>query len=303
MRDRAIASFLRKQQCNLVLGEYLDQFVDFVPLLNRLGIPYVVQGHGIDVSAALRSPAMAERYLVYRSARAVLTRCEFHRRRLIELGLPGELVKVNPGGVDILKTIPIRDSTATKRFLAVGRMVPKKGPLYLLEAFRQAAAIDPDITLDYIGGGELLPAARQYVDAAGLTGRVRLCGMVTEEEKVALWNRCGVFLQHSITDPDTGDEEGLPAAIQEAMAAGMIVITTAHSGIPEAIENGVTGFVVPERGVTAMADAILRVARGDSTNGDLARAAYQKAASLYSWTSERERLLSALQTPVDTCLS
>jgi colanic acid/amylovoran biosynthesis glycosyltransferase len=295
LTERTVESFLKKHNVEVVLGEYLDQFVDFVPLLDRLQIPYVVQGHGIDVSAALRAPGMADRYLAFRSARAVLTRCEFHRQRLIELGLPKGLVKANPGGVDIPSEIPTREPAAWKRFLAVGRMVPKKGPIYLLESFRRAATADPDITLDYIGGGELLAAARQYVDAAGLSDRVRLRGMVTEEEKKVLWGECGVFLQHSITDPDTGDEEGLPAAIQEAMAAGMVVVTTAHSGIPEAIEHGVTGCVVPERDVTAMADAILNISRGEPANAGLSTAAYKKAANLYSWTAERERILAAMQ--------
>jgi glycosyltransferase involved in cell wall biosynthesis len=225
----------------------MDVAVDFVPVLDGLAIPYVVQGHGIDVSEALRRPGMAERYLSFRNARAILTRCEFHRRRLVDIGLPANLVRVNPGGVDIPQEVPRRPPEARKRFLAVGRMVPKKGPIYLLESFRLAAERDPEIRLDYIGGGELFPAAVQFVDAAGLGGRIRLLGMVTDAQKEKLWEECGVFLQHSLTDPETGNEEGLPAAIQEAMAAGMVVVTTAHSGIPEAIENGVTGYVVAER--------------------------------------------------------
>ena len=148
--------FLRRHGVTLVLGEYLDQFVDFVPLLERMGLPYVVQGHGIDLSAALREPGMAERYLAYKSARAILTRSEFHRQRLIDLGLPPEQVHVNPGGVDVPAQPPQRGSDANKRFLAIGRMIPKKGPIYLLEAFRLAAAQDPDISLDFVGGGPVV---------------------------------------------------------------------------------------------------------------------------------------------------
>ena len=246
LRDRTVARFLRRHGVTAVLGEYLDQFVDFVPLLDRLGLPYVVQGHGIDLSAALRSSVMAARYLSYKSARAVLTRCEFHRQRLLKLGMPAERVQVNPGGVDVPETPPERKAEAAKRFLAVGRMVPKKGPIYLLEAFRLAAASDPDISLDYIGDGSLFSGAVQFVDACGLGARVRLHGAAPEETKLRLFRACGVFVQHSITDPDSGDEEGLPAAIQEAMANGMAVISTRHAGIPEAVEDGVTGALVEE---------------------------------------------------------
>ena len=88
LRANAVASFLRQHGVDVVLGEYLDLFVEFVPVLDRLSIPYVTQGHGIDLSASLRNPDIAGSYQAYRSARAVLTRCEFHRQRLIELGLP-----------------------------------------------------------------------------------------------------------------------------------------------------------------------------------------------------------------------
>jgi len=159
LRDITLSRFLRRHGTTVILGEYLDQFADFVPLLDRMRLPYVVQGHGIDVSAALRKPGMAERYRSYNSAADVLTRCEFHRLRLIELGFPPDKVHVNPGGVDVPDQAPARPAEACKRLLAIGRFVPKKGPMYLLEAFRLAAARDSEITLDYLGGGQLFPAA------------------------------------------------------------------------------------------------------------------------------------------------
>jgi colanic acid/amylovoran biosynthesis glycosyltransferase len=288
LRDAAVSRFLRRHGVTLVLGEFLDQFVDFVPLLDRMGLPYVAQGHGIDLSAALLEPGMAERYLAYKSAQAILTRSEFHRQRLINIGLSPEQVHVNLGGVDVPAQLPQRGSDAHKRFLAVGRMTPKKGPIYLLEAFRLAAARDPDISLDFIGDGPLFPAARQFVDACGLGARVRLHGFASEETKNRLLSQCSVFIQHSITDPDTGDEEGLPAAIQEAMAHGMAVISTRHAGIPEAVKEGVTGWLVDEGDVENMAAAILKAPLFASVFGN---ASYLQAASEHAWSHERSRLI------------
>lgn len=295
MRDGALQRFLRQHGATVILGEYLDQFADFVPLLDRMQLPYIAQGHGIDVSAALRKPGMAARYRAYESAAAILTRCEFHRQRLIGLGLRAERVQVNPGGVDVPEWIPARAAQACRRLLAVGRFVPKKGPIYLLEAFRRAAARDAAITLDYVGGGDLFPAAQQFVHACGLQDRVRLHGPAKDEVKFRFMQECGVFLQHSVTDPETGDEEGLPAAIQEAMALGMTVISTRHSGIPEAIEHGVSGLLVEERDVEAMAEAMGRVARDAALCARLGASAHEKAKELYSWPAERARLLAALE--------
>ena len=73
LRANALTQFLRKHDVGVVLGEYLDQFVEFVPLLDRLAIPYVTQGHGIDLSASLRDADVAKSYGAYCSVRAVLT--------------------------------------------------------------------------------------------------------------------------------------------------------------------------------------------------------------------------------------
>ena len=287
LRNAAVWQFLRRHRVSVVLGEYLDQFLDFVGLMDRMELPYVVQGHGIDVSAALRKPGIAERYLVYRSARAILTRCEFHRQRLISIGLPAEKIHVNPGGVEVPVYPPRRGPDSSKRFLAIGAMVPKKGPIYLLEAFRLAAIQDREITLDFIGGGQLLSAVRQFVSACRLHERVRLYGFATEETKKRLLRECGVFVQHSLTNPADGDEEGLPAAIQEAMAYGMAVVSTRHSGIPEAVIENVTGLLVDEGDVRGMAEALLRARPCAGSLGD---AGYRRAAAQFGPDQEKGRL-------------
>jgi colanic acid/amylovoran biosynthesis glycosyltransferase len=230
---------------------------------------------------------MAEAYRVYASAKAVLTRSELHRRRLIELGLPADKVHVNHGGVEVPKVPRERGPASGKRLLAVGVMAPKKAPIFLLESFRRAAKRDPELTLDYVGGGPLFPAAAQFVDACGLADRVRLHGVAPEAEKQRLLGECGVFVQHSMTDPATGDEEGLPAAIQEAMAAGMAVVSTRHAGIPEAVIEGKTGLLVDEGDVDAMADAFVRVGGAAIEMG---RAGHAEARAKHAWAGERDRL-------------
>jgi colanic acid/amylovoran biosynthesis glycosyltransferase len=283
----AIARFLKRHRVGYVLGEYLDQFVDFVPMLDAMGVPYVVQGHGLDLSSSIKNGSVGDSYLAYRSARAVLTRCEFHRQRLISMGLVADNIHVNPGGVDIPASIPQRPPAASKRFLAIGRMVPQKAPILLLEAFRLAASEDPDLTLDFVGGGALFPAVREFVEGCGLRDRVRLHGMAPEAEKHRLLADCGVFVQHSATDPETGDEEGLPAAIQEAMANGLAVVSTRHSGIPEAVIEGETGLLCNEGDVRAMAAAFLAA---PARAAALGAAGYRRAAANYGWEHERARL-------------
>jgi colanic acid/amylovoran biosynthesis glycosyltransferase len=284
--NAAVGRFLRRHRVGCVLGEYLDQFVDFVPLLDRMGLPYVVQGHGLDLSSSIQR-GIGPRYAAYRSAAAILTRCEFHRQRLISLGLPADKIHVNPGGVDIPASMPERGPAAAKRFLAIGRMTPQKAPILLLEAFRLAAQRDPELSLDYVGGGPLFPAASQFVAGCGLSERVRLHGVASEPDKARLLSQCGVFVQHSMTDPETGDEEGLPAAIQEAMAHGLAVVSTRHSGIPEAVIEGETGLLVDEGDVKAMVEAFVAI---PALARELGSAGYRRAAANFGWEHERARL-------------
>jgi colanic acid/amylovoran biosynthesis glycosyltransferase len=285
--QRAVERFLRRHKVSVVLGEYMDQFVEFVPLLDRMGIPYVVQAHGIDVSASLRMPEVVDSYQAYRSARAILTRCEHHRQRLVSLGLPADKIHVNAGGVDIPEAPLKRPPSAGSRFLAVGRMVPQKAPIMLLEAFRLAARRNTEITLDYVGTGPLYPAVADFVRACGLEGRVNLHGAAAESVKQRLLAECGVFVQHSVTEVYEGNEEGLPAALQEGMAHAMAVVSTRHSGIPEAVIEGETGLLVEEGDIAAMAEAFLAV---PAQAEKLGLAGYRRAAAQYSWPHERARL-------------
>jgi colanic acid/amylovoran biosynthesis glycosyltransferase len=114
--------------------------------------------------------------------------------------------------------------------------------------------------------------------------------------KNRLASECGVFLQHSVTDPETGDEEGLPAAIQEAMGQGMAIVSTRHAGIPEAIEHGVSGLLVDEKDVAGMSESMLQVVNDAALAARLGKAAHTKTRQLYTWPAERARLLAVLES-------
>lgn len=290
LRNIAVSNFLRKHRVEVVLGEFLNSFVSFVPLLEEMRLPYVVQGHGIDVSAYMRDEGTRNSYLLYQSAKAILTRSELHRQRLIELGLPADKVQVNHGGVNVPAHAACRAPESACRFLAIGGMYAKKGPIFLLEAFRRAQLARSELTLDYIGGGPLFDAARQFVEASQMQGCVRLHGFASENLKKKLLERCGVFVQHSIT-ADNGDEEGLPAAIQEAMAAGQMVISTRHSGIPEAVVEGTTGRLVEEKDVAGMAYAMMNAPEEAERFG---RRGHAYACTTHAWCHEQHRLRSWL---------
>ena len=123
------------------------------------------------------------------------------------------------------------------------------------------------------GGGELFEACRILVKALGLDDRVEFKGVLSHAGVATEMRQARVFVQHSVTTPEQGDREGKPVAVMEAMASGLAVVTTRHSGITELIEDGVTGLLVDEFDVAAMADAMIRLAQDDDLVRQLGRAA------------------------------
>jgi len=103
-----------------------------------------------------------------------------------------------------------------------------------------------------------------------------------------------IFVQHSMTDPETGDEEGLPVAILEAMSAALPVVSTRHAGIPEAVVDGSTGYLVNEGESAAMAERLIILARNHDLREPLGAAGWARAKEHFTWDRERASLLHIL---------
>jgi glycosyltransferase involved in cell wall biosynthesis len=159
---------------------------------------------------------------------------------------------------------------AEPRLLCIGRLIPIKGHLVLLRAFAQARARVPGVTLDLAGRGPLEPALRSYARELGLDGAVRFLGFVSPVQRA-------VEEAAIVVVPSLGEGFGMVAL--EAMERARPVIASAVGGLPEIVEDGTTGLVVPPGDAEALTEAIVALA------GNLERAAAMGAAG-------RERALS-----------
>ena len=293
-RDTGVLQFLRKHHVGVAMGEYLTFSHQWIEAVRSAGAAYFVHAHGYDVSRALRDPSWRSRYTDYRSAAGVITVTEGSRRRLIELGVGAERIHVVPCGVDVPPESPRRVDGEFVRCVAIGRMVGKKAPLTTLAAFRLAAASCDRLRLDMIGGGPLYETAAQYVRGANLGDRVRLLGPQPHDAVVRALREADIFVQHSVTDPVTGDEEGLPVSILEAMAHALPVVSTRHAGIPEAVLEGVTGLLVDEGDVAAMAERLVTLANDSGARAQLGAEGRRRVAASFSWERERGMLSQIL---------
>jgi glycosyltransferase involved in cell wall biosynthesis len=173
--------------------------------------------------------------------------------------------------------------------LHVGRLVEKKGTKILIEAMAGVA----DATLVIIGEGPLRATLEREARETG--DRVRFLGALRSDEVANWMRRASVLAAPSVTAAD-GDAEGLPNVVVEAAASGLPVVGTNHSGIPEAIEDGVSGFLVPENDASMLAARLRDVLGSESHRSQMSLAARRLAERKFS----RQLLTARLESIYDT---
>ncbi|KAA8614249.1 glycosyltransferase [Salipiger aestuarii] len=238
-----LADWLRDQHVQVILAEFGTQALVVAKLGAALDIPVFTYFRGTDASFALRSRQIVRAYrrMMPRLA-GVFSVSQFLLDNLAAHGVTHPNAHVVPSGVDIRRFAPRAKTPGT--FLAVGRMVEKKAPQVTLRAFATAAR-GRDAHLTFIGDGPLLDTCRTMAAALGVTDQVTFAGALPHDAVRQRLEITETFLQHSVT-AQNGNTEGLPTAIQEALACGCITLSTIHAGIPEAVEHGVNGLLVPE---------------------------------------------------------
>lgn len=220
-------------------------------------IPLVVHFHGMDAFES----SLIKKHNGYARAFQVASRVvcvsQAMRRQLSRLGCPSDKLSYNTYGPrDCF--FDVNACVEQKHFIALGRFTDKKAPYYSILAFSKVLLECPEARFTIGGDGELLNTCKNLVRALGLQHAVTLPGILTKQEFFDHLQNSAAFVQHSIT-ADNGDSEGTPLSILEASAAGLPVVSTKHAGIPDVIEDGVTGILVEEHDVNGMAEAMINL--------------------------------------------
>jgi colanic acid/amylovoran biosynthesis glycosyltransferase len=199
------------------------------------------------------------------------------RDRLISLGAPADRVMVHRMGLNLNLFCPgDLAGTGVKGdflFLSVGRLVEKKGHQYTIRAFAICRRANPGLAmrLVIIGHGALLPQLRSLAAELGLADEVMFTGGLSRQLVRDYLVAADAFVLPSVTAAD-GDTEGIPVSIMEAMAMELPVLSTVHSGIPEIVQDGITGFLVPERNEAALAVAMGKLAAAPDVSASMGHA-------------------------------
>jgi len=187
-------------------------------------------------------------------AKFVVTCTEFNRRHLAKVGGENARIYRSYHGTDLHLFSPsgARQRTSRPMILSVGRFVAKKGFSVLLQALHLLRRQGIEFDAKLIGGGPLHEQLTQLNEKLTLQDRVELLPQMTQTELISYYRLADMFVLACQVQKN-GDRDGIPNVLVEAMAMELPVISTAISGIPELIEQGVHGYLVPERNPDALA--------------------------------------------------
>lgn len=298
LKQTAFLKLLKQLRPAAVLAEYGQTGVWMTRPCAITNTPLVVHFHGVDASqqAYLDEYAAAYRPMVAQAA-AIITVSQPMKEALLALGSPPNRTHLSPCGVDTEAFSGGAPAAAAPHFLAVGRFVEKKSPHLTILAFLRGSEGCDAARLTMIGEGPLLGPCRDLVKALGAAEKVAFVGPQPPEDIRAALRSSRGFLQHSVRAAD-GDQEGTPVGILEAAATGLPVISTRHAGIPQAVVDGETGYLVAERDVAAMAARIGMLIEQAQLAGTLGAAARQHAVCYYSQADSIQRLATIIDAAI-----
>ncbi|MBI9114776.1 glycosyltransferase [Sanguibacter suaedae] len=237
-------------------------------------VPALVTTLGGDLYALNLTPVRWLKSLVVRRARRTTVMNEDMAERVRSLGAPRESVSVVPMGADLaairLTTRAEREAGEQLKLLFVGRLVEKKGLSVLLGALKILQLTT--VSLSVVGDGPLRAAIEE--EARGLP--VTFLGQLGRAELSREYATHDVVVAPSVL-ASSGDQDGLPVALLEAMGAGCAVVASDLPGLNEAVVDGVSGMLVTPGSADSLADALRDLAQSPSLVDDLGRAASVRA--------------------------
>jgi colanic acid/amylovoran biosynthesis glycosyltransferase len=229
--------------------------VHLLPFIKEWEKPCVVSFHGMDVQTRADKPEYeAQLRELLQVAPLVLARSHSLLDRLRALGCPDEKIRLNRTGIPLAaypfaqRALPVDGAW---HFVQACRLVEKKGLKTALAAFAKFHRENPRARFTIAGEGPMRETVLQTIAELGLGGAVTLAGFLDQTQLAALYREAQVFVHPSEMTADQ-NQEGVPNSMLEAMSTGLPVLATLHGGIPEAVENGRTGQLVPERDVQGL---------------------------------------------------
>jgi glycosyltransferase involved in cell wall biosynthesis len=295
-----LASLIRKRRIEVINAHFPDLNMWVIALLKALGVfrgTLLLSFHGADVVGISETRGIhraAWRALISRADRVVAC-SEALASDLVSFAPRARVVAIH-NGVDLqLFGRPCSGRPVRRRILHVGKFERKKGQDVILEAFRVLLQRVPDASLVLVGAeGPELAHVRAQVGRLGLEGSVEIHVNVPHEQVPYFMERADLFLLPSRSEP-------FGIVLLEAGAAGLPVVASRVGGIPELIEDGRTGLLLPPDDAVALEHAMRRVLTEPEMADRLALAWHDRVVSGWSWDRTCTLYLDAIASCAPLC--
>lgn len=247
---------LQNHNFQLIHARFGPSGIRMLRLKEFRDVPLVTSFHGCDSPGTARMKKHKESLQhLFAVGDCFTVPCQAMKHELVLHGCPEEKIVVHYSGINVdqfaykERSLP---ADGPIRIIYVGRLVEKKGADMLIKAFYRVHQAFPQARLSLIGDGELKHQLKRLSKTLRLEKYVEFLGSLPHQEITKQLDQAHIFCLPSMTDR-TGNMEGIPNAIKEAMASGLPVVSSSHSGIPELIQDGVNGHLVAEKDIDGLA--------------------------------------------------
>lgn len=189
--------------------------------------------------------------------------CDYFKTLLIKSGCSRSKIVVHHSAINCEqfyfkeRSLPENEQL---QLISVCRLVEKKGIQYAIKAVARVIRRYSNIQYNIVGDGPERPKLEKLIKDLGMSKKIIVHGWKSQQDVISMLDQSHIFMLPSVTAAD-GNEEGIPNALKEAMAMGLPVIGTWHAGTPELIEDGVSGFLVPQRDFMSLHNKIVYIIR------------------------------------------
>lgn len=251
---------LRKTDCMHLHAHFLSQPASIAMMMSSIsGLKFSCSAHAHDIYT---TPISDLKEKLKRSLFTV-TCTRFNKDFLSNLSKEDRKLHHVYHGIDFSKWPQKKfgatfSEAAELHILCVGRLVEKKGIIYLLKAILELKQRGFQVRCNIVGDGPLSGILNDFITDHHLENEINLAGALSADLVVPFYEKADLFVLPCI-EMNNGDKDGLPNVLLEALATGIPVITTPVSAIPELIEHHLTGLLVPEHDYLSIAEAIIRL--------------------------------------------
>jgi glycosyltransferase involved in cell wall biosynthesis len=255
--------------CDHIHAHFVDRAALVALIAGRLlDKPFSATAHANDIYV---DPVLLSEKIAQAKFIATCTRYNESHLRSMSNATSARKLKCIYHGLDVSKYHPQwRSRKPRPLLLAVGQLKEKKGFSYLLEACRMLLHRGVEFDCSIVGEGPVRNALETKIAELSLQHRVSLLGSLPHKVVIERYSEATIFVLPCVTATD-GDRDGIPNVILEAMAMGLPIVSTRHSGIPEAVDHGRTGLLVPPRDSAALADALAQLIADEELRERLGR--------------------------------